>query len=559
MHWHGGHRVQALRNALELIRTRMAGLPASAKLLAGSLVIILVLGLFLVAQWSARSDTVPFAVQPAAYDEARTFLASRSVEFEEKNGKLYVPSSEHQSLIAGYVEAGGSSSIDWNELVPNDPFATDAERKQRHLFAVQTVLAKVIGGFRNVKTATVLIAPKPATALGASRSAQTASVVVSMRSGALGQEQVDAIAAMVAGTQAGMKPEHVSVTDGAQAYRTSFGKSASTGENLERSLQVAEAVQRRIAEVLGWVPGVRISVNAQVVTTERTSTTTEFKEGVVAPLSEVSSTSESKGASASREPGVVPNTGLSIGGGAGGGSQSAVERSENKYRAEIPATRRTEVDPTGYATKIDASIAVPMSYFVGVWRLQNPAADGEADKKPDMAAVESLRETELARIRDFVEPLIATDAVEGSKKGEVKVTWFPDFAEAPVQASIGSGIGELVLGGGGGNGAGGLIKPIGLGVLAVVSLLFMFNIAKKASTRENLPTAEELAGVPPKLESDDAEIVGEADEATPALEGMELDDDSLRRAQMLEQLNELAQRDPTEIAGILRRWMRTTA
>jgi len=96
-------------------------------------------------------------------------------------------------------------------------------------------------------------------------------------------------------------------------------------------------------------------------------------------------------------------------------------------------------------------------------------------------------------------------------------------------------------------------------VLAVVSLLFMFNIARKASVRENLPTAEELAGVPPKLESDDAEIVGEADEATPALEGMELDDDSLRRAQMLDQLNELAQRDPAEIAGILRRWMRASA
>jgi flagellar biosynthesis/type III secretory pathway M-ring protein FliF/YscJ len=53
--------------------------------------------------------------------------------------------------------------------------------------------------------------------------------------------------------------------------------------------------------------------------------------------------------------------------------------------------------------------------------------------------------------------------------------------------------------------------------------------------------------------------VGEAADATPALEGMELDDDSLRRAQMLDQLNELAQRDPAEIAGILRRWMRASA
>jgi flagellar biosynthesis/type III secretory pathway M-ring protein FliF/YscJ len=125
-------------------------------------------------------------------------------------------------------------------------------------------------------------------------------------------------------------------------------------------------------------------------------------------------------------------------------------------------------------------------------------------------------------------------------------------------------LGEIVLGGGGGGGGGGgisisgggLIRPIGLGLLAVVSLFFMFSIAKKASVREQLPSAEELAGVPPMLESDGGDIIGEADEATPALEGMELDDDSLRRQQMLDQLNELASRDPEELSGILRRWMR---
>ena len=59
--------MQALRNTLELIRTRMAGLPASAKLLAGSLLVILALGLFLVAQWSATTSSVTTtAAIPAA-------------------------------------------------------------------------------------------------------------------------------------------------------------------------------------------------------------------------------------------------------------------------------------------------------------------------------------------------------------------------------------------------------------------------------------------------------------------------------------------------------------
>jgi flagellar biosynthesis/type III secretory pathway M-ring protein FliF/YscJ len=551
--------VQAIRNTLELVRTRLSGLPASAKLLAGSMVIILALGLFLVAQWSAKTESVPFAITPAAYEDARVYLANRGVEYEDKNGQLLVPAENHADLLAGFAQQGGGAEIDWSKLVPSDPFATEGERKQRHLLALQTVLSRTISGFRNVKSATVVISPKPSTPLGSSRSAQTASVVVTMRTGGLAPEQVDAIATMVAGTQAGMKPENVSVTDGMQAYRTSFGKGAASGENLEQSLKVADAVQARIANVLSWLPGVRIAVNAQVVTTERTSTTTEFKEGVVAPISEVSSTSESKGAAAQREPGVVPNTGLSLGNPGQTGSQSAVERSENKYRAEIPGTRRTEIDPTGYAAKIDASIAVPWSYFEQVWRMRNPPADGADPKAPVLAEVEAIRDTELARIRKVVEPLISTDVVEGSKQGVVEVTWFPDL-QAPVQqASMAAGLGEIVLGGGGTIGTSGLIKPIGLGVLAIASLFFMFNIAKKASTRENLPSAEELAGVPPKLESDDAEIVGEADEATPALEGMELDDDSLRRAQMLEQLNDMAQRDPAELAGVLRRWMRATA
>jgi flagellar biosynthesis/type III secretory pathway M-ring protein FliF/YscJ len=380
-----------------------------------------------------------------------------------------------------------------------------------------------------------------------------------MRSGSLSQDQVDAIASMVAGTQSGLKPENVAVTDGLQVHRTTFGKAGARGENLEQSLRIADAVQARIATLLASIEGVRIAVNPQVVTTERTRTRTDYKDGVSVPLSESVSSSEMKGGSQGREPGAVPNTGLSIVSASGGGSQTSTERSDLRYRSEIPGTRETEIDPTGYATKIDVSVAVPWNYFVRVWGLKNPAAEGEEPKAPDEAAIAAVRDEELARIKRLIEPLSATDAYEGAKKGAVEVSWFYDFAEAPAQASVAAGLGELVMGDGGGAGAGGLgglVKPVGLGVLAIVSLFFMFNIARKASEREPLPSAEELAGVPPKLEGDDAEIVGEADEAAPALEGVELDDDSLRRARMLEQLNEMAGREPGELAGILRRWMR---
>ena len=546
--------MQALSSILELARTRLAGLPPSAKLLAGSLTVIVALALFLVAQWSARTDTIPFAVMPTAYDEARQFLATRGVEYEEKNGKLMVPVNAHPDLVAGFMQQGGGGEIDWDKLVPSDPFAPESERRQRYMLAVQTVLSKAIASFANVKSATVIIAPRSTTPLGNARSTRNASVTVSMRTGALTQDQVDSIASMVAGTQEGMKPEFVAVTDGAQAYRTSFGRGVSSGENLEQSQKHAEKVRSDIATVLASIPGVRIAVNAQVVTTDRTKQTIDYKEPVSAPLSETSSSSESKGASAQREPGVVPNTGLAIGPPASSGSQSTIERSDNKYQPQWPGTQITEKDKTGYAVKIDASIAVPLRHFEQIWLRSNPPAAGAEAKLPDEAAISPIRDAEIARIKKLIEPLIATDVAEGAKKGSVEVTWDYDFAEQPVERPFSD---ELVrYASTDGNG---LIKPIGLGILAIVSLFFMFNIAKKASAREDLPTAEELAGVPPKLESDDAEIVGEADEASPALEGMELDDESLRRAQMLKQLNGLADRDPAEIAGILRRWMRTPA
>ena len=51
-------------------------------------------------------------------------------------------------------------------------------------------------------------------------------------------------------------------------------------------------------------------------------------------------------------------------------------------------------------------------------------------------------------------------------------------------------------------------------------------------------------------------MVGEADEAAPALVGVELDDEDLRRRQMLDQLNQLIKKEPAEVAQLLRRWMR---
>jgi flagellar biosynthesis/type III secretory pathway M-ring protein FliF/YscJ len=155
--------VQALRNMLELVRTRLSGLSPSAKLLAGSLVVIVALGFFLIAQWSATTDLVPFAVKEASLEEARSFLSARGVSYEEKEGQILVPVDRRNELVSAFAEqASSGTGIDFDRLIALDsPFETTRQSETKKLIALQNVLANTIQGFRNVKSARVSSSFRP--------------------------------------------------------------------------------------------------------------------------------------------------------------------------------------------------------------------------------------------------------------------------------------------------------------------------------------------------------------------------------------------------------------
>ena len=196
-----------------------------------------------------------------------------------------------------------------------------------------------------------------------------------------------------------------------------------------------------------------------------------------------------------------------------------------------------------------------LNFLVNLYR--NRAGDENAE--PDVAAMNTLITEQTTKIKSFVEPLIDTGAIQGAVPGTVEVYSLADFA-AP--AAAGSGGGFEGAGSGSGTGmsgsfaGGSLVKNISLGGLVLVSLVMMFMMVKKASVREELPSAEELVGVPPALTPGDTELVGEAGEAHAAMEGFEIDEGEMRFQQMLSQINDMAVKEPAEIANLLRRWMK---
>jgi flagellar biosynthesis/type III secretory pathway M-ring protein FliF/YscJ len=133
----------------------------------------------------------------------------------------------------------------------------------------------------------------------------------------------------------------------------------------------------------------------------------------------------------------------------------------------------------------------------------------------------------------------------------------PDFALASNTDRLD---GDLVgPGASGGSTTEQLVKYVGLGGLGAISLVMMFLMVRKAGARETLPTPEELAGIPPALSGADADLVGEADESAPAMEGLELNDEALRRQQMLRQISDMVTATPDDAAGLMKRWMRVEA
>ena len=100
------------------------------------------------------------------------------------------------------------------------------------------------------------------------------------------------------------------------------------------------------------------------------------------------------------------------------------------------------------------------------------------------------------------------------------------------------------------------LRPAIVLLLGLISVALMLAMVKKATSREELPSVEELAGCPRTLPSED-ELVGEAGEHESSMAGMEVDEDELASRRIADQISELIKANPDEAGALLGRWVRT--
>lgn len=551
-----------LRQALSTIQAQLTRLTASQKLLMGSLAFIMLMALFVVSQYAGGPAMVALlpGATPEQQQRAIELLQINNIRHRAVNGQVMVPLESKHFALAQLSQSGAmppDSSLLFSNLADKQSWAMSSDqRRQMERLALQNELALTISEFDGVRSAKVLIDVPEPIGLGAAARRPSASATVFTESGQpISQRTVDAVAGLIAGARSGLTVSDVRVIDGSSntQRRPTSDDEIFASTNFENTQKVEKRVRDKLLELLSYIDGVIVAVNAQV-DTRRVSTETRriLPNGAGSQtFTTRESTSDETQTSSSRpaEAGARPNTGLDLNRGSANGTQLTRNESESELRPEVGFEQQHVVDPRGVVTKLNATINIPRSYFIARHRERN-AADA-AGAEPTDTDLQPTIDEEIQRIRNDVEPQIDTmDTAEGP--GAVVVSMIPDWS--PVSAAA---AGEGLLGIGGGPFAStGLIRTVGLGALALVSLGLMARTLKKASRPLELPTAEELLGESP-VPRLNPEMIGEASEADSALAGIELSDSEIERRKMLEQITILVQDKPKEAATILGKWIQS--
>ncbi len=542
-----------VRKWMTQIQAHLSELSISQKLLIGTLAVVVFAVLMVLALWAGRPQYAPVIDQSlTAAEQSRitTYLDSRNIRYEVVGDRVMIPPDRQAEVLAG---------LQLQQLLPEDTsrgfavlietqswWQSSAQNRQVYNIALQNELAAIVSNMRGVNAAKVIISEPRDTGFGATHTRPSASVNVQMAAGAVNQKLADAVAGLVAGAVAEMNPEDVTVIDagaGRQFRKRNDGQLVPS--DFLEMVQIQERTFReRIASALGYIPKVIVAVNVEVdPSRKQTESTTYDQDKSVSLIAserarEETSTERRDGG----EPGPRANTAVNIPGAGGTGSETALTETENAYSPHAGVTHEQVVDPGGVPTRVNATVNVPRSYFVSLYM----QGRDEGAEQPDDAALQAVYTEHLDRIKKQVEPLLMA-----RNEGRVVVDVYPDgegaIGEAAV-AAAGAGAGGLL--------SGNLIRPVGLSLMALVSLAAMFMMIRKASQPAPEPESNELAGMPPMLGGDDFDMAGEAGELDAALPGMEVDDDQIANRKVSEQVAEMIKNNPDEAANVLRQWAR---
>jgi flagellar M-ring protein FliF len=519
--------------------------------------------------WTQKPSYVPVYPALEAKDAAEVLEALRGaqvpVQVDPLTGNVTVPETAVQQarllLAAQGLPAGTRLGV---EMMQKDQGfgASQFVENARYQHALETELARTIGGVRPVRSARVHLALPKASVFATRRDPASASVLVDLFPGrTLEPDQVAAIVHMVASSIPELSPERVTVVDqsGRLLTRDEADSDAElAAEQFAQTRRVETSFVERIERLLEPLTGPG-RVSAQVAVDMDFAVTEEARE-TFAPDTRLRSEQVSEqvtedkpkggvpGATSNQPPQTAPPTTADAGAaGADGSTPTNASRS---------ATRNFEMDRTVSHTRQPAgrvrrvSVAVLVDHVpAGVPAPAAGAAagaDAEAEDGGEAAtaaapALRALTAEELAQVEKLVKEAVGFDTERGDTVSVMNAPFARPDALPPIE--------DLPL----------WQQPevrdylrLGLGTLVVLVLVFgvlrplLRNLAQPRVLEPVLETVDAGGGLPA--------LTGETAQ-TAELLGPPMDP----HEQRLAQARQAVQQDPRKVAQVVKNWVGSDA
>jgi flagellar biosynthesis/type III secretory pathway M-ring protein FliF/YscJ len=567
-----------LRRIMAGINKQLRPTSAAAKVAIISMVLLFVAVLFFVAQQASKPDMQELFPGMSASDQltAKNHLDALGIKNELKGGKLMVPPADALHAKAAIAESGqlpGDKTLIFNTLIASQSWTNSKQQNdQNFLIALQNELSSTIEHFHGVKTAKVIIDVPESVGLGAAVRKPTASATIFTDAGQpMPQSMVDAVAGFIAGSRAGLDVSRVRVIDGSshQQRRARSEEDAVSGTYLEQAAKVESQTREKVLDLLSYIPDVIVAVTAQVDVTRVTAEVHNFLpegKGTISLDRKTSDTSNTSNESTGgAEPGPASNVAADINrGNSTTGSRTEITESTSEKENHVGSRTENIIDPKGHPTMVAVSVNVPRGFIAA----QKPAPAAGTPAGTTAAPItdadqdfQDIRKTIIASIKPQVRAMTVAangnsdpKAIEALVDQSISVSLIPDpprsgGATQPTSmlASFSGGGSSLGLGSG-------LVDKAVVGLLGVVAMGMMVMMVRKAGKKSEIPSAEELVGLPPALEAE-GDVIGEADEGEMAMPGIEVGEDEMQSQKMLEQVGELVTSSPEAAAKLVGRWI----
>jgi flagellar M-ring protein FliF len=472
-------------------------------------------------------------------------LERQAIPFELRNdgAVITVPKDKvtrlRMKLAEGGLPKGGG--VGYEIFDKSDALGTTSfVQNINHLRALEGELARTIRAIDRIQAARVHLVLPERPLFSRETPEPSASIVVRVR-GALEPQQIRAIRHLVASAVSGLKPQRVSIVD--EAGQLLADGEGSDNENVvgdERRSAFEKRMRNEVEAIVSSVVGAgraRVQLSADFDYNKITQTSDKFDpEGRVLRSTqtreESSATTDNNGqvTVANELPGSAQP-----GGGAAPKDQSKKTEETNNY--EISHTTKTEITEAGRVNRISVAVLVDGVYTKG--------------EKGDQVYKERSKD-ELERIATLVRSAIGFDQKRGDQVEVVNLK----FAEAPAVPPIAEPTGFMSMLQ---FTKDDLMYFIELGVMMLLSLVVLFMVIRPLVRRilasEVIPMLSQDHAAP-ALTDGSAEAAAGQSLVPSALNPVDVAQvQGQVHAQTVHRVGELAERNPTETANIVRQWL----